>query len=44
LVVLVAHFNGIDGVLALALAAPASDQEALLAQFDCAEVFVGGQV
>ena len=46
LVELVAHFNGIDGVLAeaLALAAPASDQEALLAQFDRAEVFVGGQV
>ena len=44
LVVLVAHFNGIDGVLALALAAPASDQEALLAQFDCVEAFVGGQV
>jgi len=46
LVELVAHFNGIDGVLAeaLALAAPASDQEALLAQFDCVEAFVGGQV
>ena len=42
LVELVAHFNGIDGVLALA--APASDQEALLASFDRAEVFVGREV
>ena len=43
---LMAHFNGIDWVLAeaLAFAAPASDQEALLVQFDRAEVFVGGQV
>ena len=38
----VADLNGIEGVLALA--APASDQEALLALVDRAEVFVGREV
>jgi hypothetical protein len=40
--VLVANLKGIEGVLALA--APASDQGALRAIFDRAEVFVGRQV
>lgn len=39
---LVADLKGIEGVLALA--APASDQEALLVSFDRAEVFVGREV
>ena len=38
----VADLKGIEGVLALA--APASDQEALLALVDRAEVFVGREV
>jgi hypothetical protein len=40
--VLVANLNRIDGLLALE--APASDQGALRAIFDRAEVFVGRQV